>query len=234
MATGTFTGFNTGLTAYPGAHAPDIYNVSPADMEPDAEPKVVIEFDAISPTSDLILTSLQVSVNGYGVLTAGSSIPHGGWKVTFTAIQYGYHVKLEAPDFFPPYSAEVVVATVSDVSNGTTTYTWSFSVTAPAVVQTYEVLDALRVRLTFSLQLFVDGELLKPSNYGVSVRLGTAQPAYVKTVTAPFASVGQLASEVIVSMRDYLSLNGRYAIRLQGMKDQYGRVVDTSHSFNAS
>lgn len=221
---------------FPGADyvGPQVINISPAPGSTNANPKPTIEFDVIDYEGNLNAASVKARVNGLTVFDNGQPQKFfSAWTGSVTVLSNGIHVVMTAPDFLGDAAPVTVLVTASDVSDNRVKKTWGFTTYAAVEITQVRVLSDRCVELTFAPGILVDGELFRTSNYACAVRLGYAKPVYAGQVTPPSSTPNAIVNAVVVCMRDYFSLNGRYGVRVQGVHDEFGRVVDTSSIFNA-
>lgn len=221
---------------FPGTDyaGPQVIDIVPAPGSTGVNPQPTIEFDVIDFEGQLDVDHIRALVDGVVVFDyAQPQRFYSGWTGTAVVVPYGIHVEMRPPDFFGDGVSVTVVLTARDLSDNRVKRTWSFTTAEAATLDSVQVLSDRCLRLNFTPQVRVDGELYRPSNYAFATRLGYAKGLYAKTVTPPSTTPDSLVSSVVVCMKDYFSQNGRYSARVQGVHDEFGREIDVSMSFNA-
>jgi hypothetical protein len=207
---------------------PQVINISPPPGSTLQSPKPVIEFDVIDYENGLNPLSVRARVNGLAVFDNGQAQKFfSAWAGTAAIIPLGVRVVMQAPDFLGSAAAVSVDVFARDVADNRVKKSWTFRTYPATGISSFRLIGARCIDLTFTPRLRVNGELYRPSNYAFSVRLGYAKDLYARAVVSPSDTPEALVSSVTVCMRDYFSRNGRYTVRVQGVIDEFGRVVDT-------
>lgn len=207
--------------------APQIFARVPAPNSTGQSPATVLEFDVVDYGGNY--ASFVLSVDGVVAYNAGFQ---NGWTGTVTVITNGVRVVATSPASFTPSAVVTVAVSALDAAGNSNSATWSFTVASAVLTPTLTVLNGRCLLLTTTPGLRVNADLFDGSNYAVLVRLGGAAPMFTKTVSADSQIYGTATRTVIICMRELFSQNGRYALRVSGLEDEFGNSVSFTLPFD--